>query len=57
MGHARCGAEGSSFSVAQFDTLLLRLIKIAARVVEIKMQIPAPTSASCASTLIGSRGS
>nr|WP_081731371.1 transposase [Mesorhizobium sp. L2C054A000] len=29
----------SSFAVAQFDTLRLRLIKIAARVVEMKSQI------------------
>ncbi|MER8665406.1 transposase [Mesorhizobium sp. M1148] len=32
----------SSFAVAQFDTLRLRLIKIAARVVEMKPDPPAP---------------
>lgn len=53
----------SSFAVAQFDTLRLRLIKIAARVVEMKTQIrlhlrhPARTSASCASSSVASRNS
>ncbi|WP_369333067.1 transposase [Mesorhizobium carmichaelinearum] len=51
----------SSFAVAPFDTLRLRLIKIAARVVEMKTRSacicrrPAPTSASCASSSIASR--
>jgi hypothetical protein len=37
----------SSWRVAQFDTLRLRLVKIAARIVEMKMQIKVhlPTSA------------
>ncbi|MER8576796.1 transposase [Mesorhizobium sp. M1409] len=53
----------SSFAVAQFDTLRLRLIKIAARVVEMKTQIrlhlptSCPTNASCASSSIAFRGS
>lgn len=37
----------SSFAVAQFDTLRLRLIKIAARVVEIKTQIRLHLPTSC----------
>ncbi|WP_352848506.1 transposase [Mesorhizobium sp. M0767] len=53
----------SSFAVAQFDTLRLRLIKIAARVVEMKPRSactcrhPVPTSASCASSSIASLNS
>ncbi|MER8760427.1 transposase, partial [Mesorhizobium sp. M0976] len=37
----------SSFAVAQFDTLRLRLIKIAARVVEMKSQIRLHLPTSC----------
>lgn len=37
----------SSFAVAQFDTLRLRLIKIAARVVEMKTQIRLHLPTSC----------
>ena len=37
----------SSFAVAQFDTLRLRLIKIAARVVELKTQIRLHLPTSC----------
>jgi hypothetical protein len=37
----------SRFSVAQFDTLRLRLIKIAARVVEMKTQIRLHLPTSC----------
>jgi hypothetical protein len=37
----------SSFAVAQFDTLRLRLIKIAARVVEMKTQIRLYLPTSC----------
>ena len=37
----------SSFAVAQFDTLRLRLIKIAARVVELKTQIRVHLPTSC----------
>ncbi|BCH12542.1 hypothetical protein MesoLj131c_68000 (plasmid) [Mesorhizobium sp. 131-3-5] len=47
MGPARCDAERSSFAVAQFDTLRLRLIKIAARVVEMKTQIRLHLPTSC----------
>lgn len=37
----------SSFAVAQFDTLRLRLIKIAARVVEMRTQIRLHLPTSC----------
>ena len=37
----------SRFSVAQFDTLRVRLIKIAARVVEMKTRIRLHMSSSC----------
>ena len=37
----------SGFAVAQFDTLRLRLIKIAARVVEMKTQISLHLPTSC----------
>jgi hypothetical protein len=37
----------SSFAVTQFDTLRLRLIKIAARVVEMKTQIRLHLPTSC----------
>ncbi|MER8522579.1 transposase [Mesorhizobium sp. M1076] len=45
-GPARRNPKRSSFAVAQFDTLRLCLIKIAARVVEIKTQnrLHLPTS-------------
>jgi hypothetical protein len=37
----------SRFAVAQFDTLRLRLVKIAARVVEMKTQIRLHLPTSC----------
>ncbi|ESZ18758.1 hypothetical protein X734_32855 [Mesorhizobium sp. L2C084A000] len=40
-------SKRSSFAVAQFDTLRLRLIKIAARVVEMKTQIRLHPPTSC----------
>ncbi|MES0220125.1 transposase [Mesorhizobium sp. C280B] len=41
VGPARSDAETLQLCIAQFGTLRLRLIKMAARVVEIKMQSPA----------------
>ena len=58
----RC-RKRSIWRVAQFDTLRLRLIKIAARVVEMKTQIrvhlptACPDRPSCASSSAASRGS
>ncbi|GLS33890.1 hypothetical protein GCM10007937_56030 [Mesorhizobium albiziae] len=47
MGLRAAMPKRSSFAVAQFDTLRLRLIKIAARVVEMKTQIRLHLPTSC----------
>ena len=44
VGPARIDGQAFKWHVAQFDTLRLRLIKVAARVVEMTIRVHSPTS-------------